>query len=225
MNTYEVGKFYERKEILYLKKLKFKDIHWISKKQPTSHFDITAKKDDKLFYIEVRYTKSKKFLITEKKLKELKKLDNVLFLLFSPKNQRLVTLEDIEKDPNISINKGQLSNINIRKRKIRRNIRSLLAKFSNITKVRIIDFLSDNYPLDFSKEEIARNLEVSRQVIFNSWIFLEMYNIIKPRRKFGKTILYALNSESLIVKKILDLEKVLIVKSMENAKDKILIPV
>lgn len=224
MNTYKIGKFYERKAISYLKKLNFKDINWVSKKQPTSHFDITAKKNNKLFYIEVRYTKSKKFQITKEKLKELKKLNNVIFLLFSPKNQRLINLKAIEKDSNVSINEGQIDNLTIKKRKVTKNIKSLLAKFSNTTKVKIIDFLLDNYPLDFSKEEIARNLGVSRQVIFNSWTFLKGYKIIKSTRKFGKTVLYTLNSESLIVKKILDLEKVLIAKSMENAKNKILIP-
>lgn len=219
-STYEVGKHFEKKAMNYLKKEGFKDICWVSAKKPTSHFDITAKKDNKLFYIEVKYTKSKKFQITEKKLKELEKLNNVLFLLFSLKNKKLVALKDIKKESDISINKGYINNLDIKKRKIIKNIKSLLAQFSNTTKVRIIDFLLDNYPLDFSKNEIARNLGVSRQVIFNSWTFLEKHGIIKVTRKFGKTKLYTLNSKNPITKRILDLEMALIKEAMEKTHKK-----
>lgn len=105
------------------------------------------------------------------------------------------------------------------------NERSLLIQLTgDIPLFKIIDFLIENKGLDFTKKDIAEGAGISRASLFNYWNELEKYNIIKAMRKFGKTVLYTLNSESLIVKKILDLEKVLIAKSMENTKSKILIP-
>lgn len=214
-STYQVGKYFEKEAIKYLKEQGFTDIFWFSNKKPTSHFDITAKKDNKLFHVEVRYTKSKKFQITEKKLRELEKLNNVIFLLFSPKNIKLVCIEDIKNESDVLINKGYINNLDIKTRKMIRD-KSLLAQFSNVIKVKIIDFLLDNLPLDFSKDEIARNLDVSKQVIYNSWNYLEKQGIIKTTRSFGKTKLYTLNSKNPITQKIIELERTLISEAMHK---------
>ena len=125
-NQYEIGKYFEREAIDYLKEQGFSDIHWISAKKPTSHFDIVASKDNKQLYIEVRYTKSKKFQITEKKLNELEKLKDVLFLLISNETKILVSLHDIKKERYVSINKGFISNLEIKKREVKGNKKSLL---------------------------------------------------------------------------------------------------
>ncbi len=215
-NQYDIGKYFEREAIDYLKEQGFSDIRWISANEPTSHFDITAKKDNRLFHVEVRYTKSKKFQITEKKLRELEKLNNVIFLLFSPKNIKLVCIEDIKNESNVLINKGHINNLDIKTRKMIRD-KSLLAQFSNVIKVKIIDFLLDNLPLDFSKDEIARNLDVSKQVIYNSWNYLEKHGIIKVTRSFGKTKLYTLNSKNPITQRIIELEKTLIAEAMDKS--------
>lgn len=215
-NPYEIGKFFEKEAMNYLKEKGFENISWVSRKKPTSHFDITAKKNSKLFYIEVRYTKSKKFQITERKITELKKLDNVLFLLISPKRKMLIPLEDIEKEKIVSINKGFISNLEIKKRKIKGNKKSLLNQFINSPKIKIFDFLLDNKPLDFSKEEIARGTRLSKTSVHKIWNELEAYKIIKVTRQFGKTKLYTLNSKSIITKRILDLEKALISEALEN---------
>jgi len=213
-STYEKGKHFEKEAIKYLDDNGFRDIKWVSTKKPTSHFDIAAKKGNKVFYIEVRYSKSKKAQITEKKLKELEKLDNVLFLFFSPKGKKIVSLDEIRNRQDILINKGHINNLDIKKRKLIKNRLSLLNQFSNTPKIRIVDFLLDNHPLDFSKDEIARNLGVSRQVIFNSWSYLEQHGIVKVTRKYGKTKLYTLNSKNSVTKRILDLEKALIKEAL-----------
>ncbi len=213
---YEIGKFYEKEAINYLKKEGFNDISWVSNKKPASHFDITAKRDNKFFYIEVRYTKSKKFQITTKKLTALKKLSNVLFLFFSPKKIKLIPLSEIEKKEYISINKGFINNLEIKKRKIEGNQKSLLIQFINSPKIKMFDFLLDNKPLDFSKEEIARNIGLSTTSVHKFWDELEKHRIVKVTRRFGKTKLYTLNSKSIIVKRILDLEKALIAEAIEK---------
>lgn len=102
--------------------------------------------------------------------------------------------------------------------------KSLLLKLTGeMPLFKIIDFLIENKGFDFTKKEISEGAGISRASLFNFWPQLEKYNIVRATRKFGKTVLYTLNSESLVVKKILELEKVLIFSAMEKAK-KILIP-
>ena len=86
---------------------------------------------------------------------------------------------------------------------------------------KMIDFLIENKGLDFSKKEIAEGAGISRASLFNYWKELEELGIAKVTRKFGKTKLYTLNTNSLITKRILDLEKVLISESLEKASRKL----
>ena len=88
---------------------------------------------------------------------------------------------------------------------------------------KIIDFLIENKGLDLTKKEIIDGANISRAALFKYWNELERYNLVRITRKFGKTRLYTLNSENPIVRKILDLEKVLIAQSLEKASQKELI--
>jgi len=81
---------------------------------------------------------------------------------------------------------------------------------------RILDFLIDNKGMDFTKKDIAENAGISRASLFNYWPELEKREIVKVTRAFGKTKLYTLNSKSIIVQKILELEKALISKALER---------
>ena len=81
---------------------------------------------------------------------------------------------------------------------------------------KIVDFLLENKGMDYSKTDIANGAGISRATLFNYWKELEEYNVIKVTRQFGKTKLFTLNSKSLIVRKILDLEKALISEAMDK---------
>ncbi len=83
---------------------------------------------------------------------------------------------------------------------------------------KIVDFLVENKGLDFTKKGIAEGAKISRASLFNYWPELEKREIVKATRKFGKTTLYTLNAGSIIVKKILELEKVLISIAIEKAR-------
>ena len=96
----------------------------------------------------------------------------------------------------------------------------LLQLTGEIPLFKIIDFLIDNKGLDVSKKDIIDGSGISRSVLFKYWPQLEKHNIVNITRRFGKTKLYMLNSESLIVKKILDLEKVLIEQELVKASEK-----
>ena len=97
------------------------------------------------------------------------------------------------------------------------NKKSLLIKFLGDTPVfRIIDFLIENKGMDMTKKDIIEGANISRASLFNYWQQLEEQEIVLTTRQFGKTKLYTLNSKNLIVKKILELESVLIAKTLEK---------
>lgn len=96
--------------------------------------------------------------------------------------------------------------------------KSLLIKFVGENPIfKVIDFLIENKGLDFSKKEIIGEADISRASLFNVWEQLELQEIVICTRKFGKTKLYTINSSSPIVKKLLELESVLINKALEKS--------
>jgi len=93
----------------------------------------------------------------------------------------------------------------------------LLNQLIKSPKSKIVDFLIENKGMDFTKKDVAEGAGISRASLFNYWDELELYGIIRTKRKFGKTKLYTLDSQNIITKRILDLEKALISKSLEKA--------
>src|SRR3989344_9549021 len=99
--------------------------------------------------------------------------------------------------------------------------KSLLIKFLGENPMfKIVDFLIENKGIDLSKKEIIEGSGISRASLFNCWAQLEKQEIVKIKRQFGKTKLYTLNSSNPIVKKLLELESVLIGKAL--SKDKLI---
>lgn len=97
------------------------------------------------------------------------------------------------------------------------NEKSLLIKFLGDNPIfKIIDFLIENKGMDMTKKDIIEGAEISRASLFNYWQQLEEQEIVSTTRQFGKTKLYTLNSKNQIVKKILELESVLIAKTLEK---------
>ena len=80
---------------------------------------------------------------------------------------------------------------------------------------KIVDFLVENKGMDFTKKDIAQGAGIARASLFNYWPELEKRQIVRVTRKFGKTRLFTLNSESAIVKKLLELEITLISQAMD----------
>lgn len=101
------------------------------------------------------------------------------------------------------------------------NEKSLLIQLTGDTPLfKILDFLVDNKGVDFTKKDIATGAGISKASLFNHWSELEKYEVVKITRKFGKTKLYTLNSESPITKKILELESTLIKQEMIKVSHK-----
>lgn len=107
---------------------------------------------------------------------------------------------------------------------------SLLSDFfGNTVIIKVIDFLIDNRPYDASKIEIVRGSGISRTSLFTNWEQLENNDIVKVSRTFGNTKLYKLNSENVLVKKLLELDMGLMKKHAEsinaNASKKMLVKI
>jgi len=104
--------------------------------------------------------------------------------------------------------------------------KSLLVKFLGENPLfKILDFLIENKGMDMSKKDIIEGAGISRAALFNKWEQLEENEIVCVTRKFGKTKLYTLNSKSPIVKKLLELETVLISRVLDTANKKELVEV
>jgi len=95
--------------------------------------------------------------------------------------------------------------------------KSLLITFLGENPIfKIINFLIENKGMDMNKKEIIEGAGISRASLFNYWEQLEIQGIVCVTRKFGKTKLYTLNSRSPIVKKLLELESVLISRALDK---------
>ena len=98
---------------------------------------------------------------------------------------------------------------------------TLIIKFiGNSPPLRIVDFFLDNRLFDYSKNEIVKNLNMSRSTFFKNWKELEKYRIVRASRKIGKSKLYKLNEDNEIVKKLILLDSVLSRYAMKRTLEK-----
>lgn len=93
----------------------------------------------------------------------------------------------------------------------------LLKRLGDTPTLRIIDFFIDNLLFDYSKEEILKNVSISRKTLFKIWRDLEDSEIIVMTRKVGKAKMYRLNRENEVVKKLIDLDLALGKQAMMKA--------
>ena len=97
--------------------------------------------------------------------------------------------------------------------------KSLLIQFLGENPIfKIIDFLIENKGMEVTKKEIIEGTGIARATLFKAWPQIETQEIIKVTRKFGKTKLYTINSKNPIIKKLLELEAVLIEKAFDKAR-------
>ncbi len=76
----------------------------------------------------------------------------------------------------------------------------LLKAFGSSPKLRIIDIFLTNPMFDFSKNELVRELGMSKQTLYKCFNDLEELGIVKVTRKIGRANLYRLNPENPMVK-------------------------
>ena len=99
-----------------------------------------------------------------------------------------------------------------------RSNETLLLKYLGASPIlRIVDFFLDNPLSDYSKNEIVKNLEMSRVTFFKYWKELEKSNALTVSRKIGRATLYKLDRENDVVKQLIKLDMALARRSMQHA--------
>ena len=80
---------------------------------------------------------------------------------------------------------------------------SLLTKaFGYSPKLRIIDIFLTNPYFDFSKEELSKELGMSKQTVYENFKDLEELEVVKVSRKIGRAVMYRINREHPLVRKL-----------------------
>ena len=83
---------------------------------------------------------------------------------------------------------------------------SFVRIMGNTPFVRVVDFLLENRPFDYSKTEIAKNAEVGWSTLHGIWKILEKAGLVEETRKVGKSKMYRLNEENPIVRRLIELD-------------------
>ncbi len=91
-----------------------------------------------------------------------------------------------------------------------------LEVFGDYPLIRVLDFLIENDLFDYSKTQIAEQSEVSFNTLETFWNRLEKFKVIKPTRQVGNSHMYQLNKESPLVKKLLEIDKRLMLESIQD---------
>jgi Fe2+ or Zn2+ uptake regulation protein len=74
-------------------------------------------------------------------------------------------------------------------------------------KLRIIDIFLTNPYFDFSREELVKELRMSKQMLYKNFKDLEELGIVKVSRKIGRAVMYRINREHPLVKKLDEMVK------------------
>ena len=92
----------------------------------------------------------------------------------------------------------------------------LLKYLGDSPTLRIIDFFLDNPLSDYSKNEIAKNLAMSRVTFFKYWKELEMSGALLSTRKIGRATMYKLDRANDVVQQLIRLDMTISRKTMEK---------
>jgi DNA-binding IclR family transcriptional regulator len=79
--------------------------------------------------------------------------------------------------------------------------------FGNTPIVKVIDFFLDNREFDYSLTDIAKNSDIGWSTLHLFWKDLVKLGIVVKTRRIGRAELYKLNLKSLLVQKLIELDK------------------
>ena len=86
--------------------------------------------------------------------------------------------------------------------------------------VKVMDFFLDNKEFDYSLTDIAKNADVGWSTIHGFWKDIIKLGIVIKTRMIGRAELYKLNMNSLLVKKLVDLDMSISEKLMKDEIEK-----
>ncbi|MBI3032893.1 hypothetical protein HYY69_05430 [Candidatus Woesearchaeota archaeon] len=82
--------------------------------------------------------------------------------------------------------------------------------------IKILDYLLTERHLDFSITDMANNAGIGRATLYRVWDDLIKNNIIIPTRTIGKAKLFKLNEENPVIKKLIEIDDMLILKELRK---------
>lgn len=84
--------------------------------------------------------------------------------------------------------------------------------------IRVLDYLLTERDLDFSLTDIAINAYIGRATLYRILDNLILYQIIIPTRVIGKAKLYKLNKENKVIKKLIEIDDMLVKEELKIKK-------
>ena len=78
--------------------------------------------------------------------------------------------------------------------------------FGSSPVVKVIDFFLEHREFDYSLTEIARNADIGWSTLHQFWKDLVALNIVMSTRRIGRAEMYKLNTDNLIVKKLIEVD-------------------
>jgi len=92
----------------------------------------------------------------------------------------------------------------------------LLEIFGETPELKVIDFLIGNNIFDYTKTEIANGAGISRPTLYKFWEKLVKSGLLIKTRKINRTQLFKVNTDSIIIKKIMEIEMKIGLKEVER---------
>jgi len=86
--------------------------------------------------------------------------------------------------------------------------------------VRVLDYLLTERELDFSITDMAKNAGIGRSTLYRIWDNLIKNKIIIPTRIIGKAKLYKLNKENIKIKKLIEIDDMLVLEDLKKRSKK-----
>ena len=86
--------------------------------------------------------------------------------------------------------------------------------------VKVMDFFLDNSEFDYSMTNIAKNSDIGWSTLHGFWKDLVKLGIVTKTRRIGRAELYKLNSNSPVVKKLIELDRDISKKLMQEEINK-----
>ena len=86
--------------------------------------------------------------------------------------------------------------------------------------VRVLDYLLTERELDFSITDMAKNAGIGRATLYRIWGALIKNRLILPTRVIGKAKLFKLNKENPKVRKLIEIDDMLILEELKKRAHK-----
>jgi len=92
--------------------------------------------------------------------------------------------------------------------------------FGDSPRMKVLDFLIENHIFDYSKRQIAELSEISYNTLETFWPQMLKLGLVKKTRKVGKSQMFMLNLENIIIQRLFEIVKDAIIEDVDSLADK-----